>query len=227
MITTVVFDLDDTLYDEIEYCRSGFTAVAEYLANKSGYPPAKTIFESLWKQFTTGQRGKIFNLALQELGASFDNQLITELVDVYRNHPPDIALPIESRNVLDMLREEFTLALLTDGFLPTQKLKVQALGLEDYFTCIIYTEGLGRDAWKPSKAGFEKLIEELNIKPEMMVYIADNAKKDFIAPNKLGSSTIQLIRPLRLHTETSNEPQSKANHAIHEITDLPQLLENL
>ena len=33
MITTVVFDLDDTLYDEVEYCRSGFEAVAEFLAN--------------------------------------------------------------------------------------------------------------------------------------------------------------------------------------------------
>ncbi|MHC4130916.1 MAG: HAD family hydrolase [Planctomycetota bacterium] len=227
MITTVVFDLDDTLYDEIDYCRSGFKAVAEHLANKCGSPLAQAIFESLWKQFTSGQRGKIFNLALEELDISFDNQLITELVNVYRNHPPDIALPKESRDVLDMLREEFTLALLTDGFLPAQKLKVQALGLEGYCTCIIYTEDLGRDAWKPSKAGFEKLIEELNIKPEMMVYIADNAKKDFSAPNKLGSSTIQLIRPLRIHTETSNESQSKADYVIHQIRELPQLLENL
>jgi len=35
MITTVVFDLDDTLYDEIEYCKSGFAVVAEFLANRS------------------------------------------------------------------------------------------------------------------------------------------------------------------------------------------------
>jgi FMN phosphatase YigB (HAD superfamily) len=35
MITTVVFDLDDTLYDEIEYCRSGFTSVAEFIVQRA------------------------------------------------------------------------------------------------------------------------------------------------------------------------------------------------
>ncbi|MHC4186959.1 MAG: HAD family hydrolase [Planctomycetota bacterium] len=227
MITTVVFDLDDTLYDEIDYCQSGFKAVAEHLANKCGSTPAQTIFESLWKQFSSGQRKNTFNLALQELGISFDNQLITELIDVYRNHQPDIKLPKESKDVLDMLQDKYALALLTDGFLPAQKLKVHALGLESYFSCTIYTEELGRQAWKPSELGFEKLIKELNITAELMVYIADNAKKDFIAPNKLGSSTIQLIRPLRIHTETSNELFSKAKHVINEITDLPQLLKKL
>jgi putative hydrolase of the HAD superfamily len=227
MITTAVFDLDDTLYDEIDYCKSGFKAVAEHLVNKFGSPDSKDVYESFWKQFTSGRRGKIFDIALNEVGISFDAQLINELVDVYRNHQPDINLPKESRNVLDMLRDKFTLALLTDGFLPAQKLKVQALGLKDCFSCTIYTEELGRQAWKPSKTGFEKLIKELNITADVMVYIADNAKKDFIAPNELGSSTIQLIRPLRIHTETSSEPQSKADHIIHEITDLPQLLENI
>ena len=41
MLTTGAFDLDDTLYDEIEYCKSGFRAVAEFLANSSGAPPAE------------------------------------------------------------------------------------------------------------------------------------------------------------------------------------------
>jgi len=35
MITTVIFDLDDTLYDEIDYCRSGFASVAEFLAYRA------------------------------------------------------------------------------------------------------------------------------------------------------------------------------------------------
>ena len=40
MITTVVFDLDDTLYDEIEYCKCGFTAVSKFLANLPEAPAA-------------------------------------------------------------------------------------------------------------------------------------------------------------------------------------------
>jgi putative hydrolase of the HAD superfamily len=117
--------------------------------------------------------------------------------------------------------------LLTDGFLPAQQLKVQALGLERYFKCIIYTEQLGRQFWKPSPAGFEKLMETLNTKPENIAYVADNLIKDFIAPNKLGFSTIQIIRPRRILREPCEKIGAAAQYVIHQLTELPALLEQL
>jgi putative hydrolase of the HAD superfamily len=225
MITTIVFDLDDTLYDELEYCRSGFTSIARFLSNLPKAPEANRIFNCLWKQFAAGNRTKTFNAALDELGIGYDDKLISELIKVYHNHIPKITLPQDSREVLDQLNDKYTLALLTDGFLPAQRLKVQALGIEKYFKCIIYTEELGRDCWKPSPAGFEKIMQSLNVKPQDMAYIADNEQKDFIAPNKLGFVTIQLIRPSRIHTESSDQPDASAQFVIHKISELPPLLE--
>ncbi len=259
MITTVVFDLDDTLYDEIEYCKSGFAAVAEFLANPatasafaetslpepspssmgegeapSAHPAtasasaeARRISAVLWEQFTAGNRTKTFNTALEKLGMDYDDKLIGELIEVYRNHKPKITLPQDSRDVLCELSTKYTLALLTDGFLPGQELKVRALGIEKYFKLIVYTEQLGREFWKPSPAGFEKIMQTLGAKPENTVYIADNEKKDFIAPNKLGFSTIQLIRPARTHRTVSVEPEATAQHTIGEISQLSGLLEKL
>jgi len=227
MITTVVFDLDDTLYDEIEYCETGFKAVAEFLAELPEALPAEQIFSTLWKQFTSGNRKNTINAALDELEISYDDKLIDELVNVYRNHIPTIKLTQDSRDVLLELRAKYTLALITDGFLPAQQLKVKSLGIEEYFKCIIYTEQLGREFWKPSPIGFKKILNTLNVKPENTVYIGDNEKKDFIAPNKLGFFTIQLIRPARLHTKVSSEPDGHAQHVIHKISQLPALLEGL
>ena len=227
MITTVVFDLDDTLYDEIEYCKSGFTAVAEFLAELPEAPTAERIFTALWKQFTGGNRTNTFNAALDQLEISYDDKQIKELVNIYRNHIPKIKLPQDSRDILCELKAKYTLALLTDGFLPGQKLKVQSLEIEKYFECIIYTEQLGREFWKPSLAGFEKIINILNTKPENMVYIADNEKKDFIAPNKLGFFTVQLIRHNRLHTSVSTQSDAHAQRIIHKITQLPAFLDGL
>ncbi|OHB64195.1 MAG: hypothetical protein A2168_02815 [Planctomycetes bacterium RBG_13_50_24] len=224
MITTVVFDLDDTLYDEIEYCKSGFKAVAKSLGEAPEAPHAERILDALWEQFTAGNRKKTFNTALDELGISYNDKLIKELVNVYRSHIPNLTLPQDSRDVLCELKKKYTLALLTDGFLPGQKLKVQSLGIEEYFRCIIYTEQLGREFWKPSPAGFEKIIQSLNSKPENMVYIADNEKKDFIAPNKLGFLTVQLIRPARIHASISDQSGAKAQFIIHKISELPALL---
>jgi putative hydrolase of the HAD superfamily len=250
MISTVVFDLDDTLYDEIEYCKSGFAVVAEFLANppesrhrgtafqavNTGRmsvpreaPPAERIFAVLWEQFTAGNRTKTFNAALDELGIGYDDELIGELIEVYRNHKPKITLPQDSRDALCELSTKYTLALLTDGFLPGQQFKVQVLGIEKYFKSIVYTEQLGRECWKPSPAGFEKIMQALKVEAENMAYVADNEKKDFIAPNKLGFSTIQLIRPARIHRAVSVEPgaSASAQHTISEISQLSGLLEKL
>lgn len=227
MIATVIFDLDDTLYDEVEYCRSAFASVAEFLANSPGSPSADRIFDCFWNQFKSGNRTKTFNAVLDELGIGYDDGLIQELVQVYRNHTPKISLPPDSRDVLRQLGAKYELALLTDGFLPAQQLKVRALGLEKYFEYIIYTEELGRECWKPSPAGFEKLIEALKVKPENIAYVADNAEKDFIAPNKLGFLTIQIIRAARIHTDSAQEPAAAAQYVIYRIGELPALLEQL
>ena len=224
MITTIAFDLDDTLYDEIEYCKSGFASVAEFLANLPETPTAKCIFDAFWKQFTTGNHTKTFNAALEELGIAYDDKFISELIKAYRNHIPKITLPQDCKDVLCQLSNKYTLALLTDGFLPAQQLKVQSLGIEKYFNCIIYTEQLGRNYWKPSPVGFEKLMETLNAKPETIAYVADNEKKDFIAPNKLGFLTIQLIRPARIHIDSRAESGAAAQYVIRKIIQLPDLL---
>lgn len=225
MITTIIFDLDDTLYDEIDYCRSGFKAVSNSLVNLSGKVSKERIFGALWEQFDAGNRTKTFNVALEQLGVAYDDRLIADLVNVYRSHSPKITLPQESRKVLERLGDRYTLALLTDGFLPAQQLKVKALGIEKYFKCIIYTEQLGREYWKPSPAGFEKIMETLNVRPGNTAYVADNEEKDFIAPNRLGFMTVQIIRPARLHTESSEIPGAAAQCVIHKISRLPELFE--
>lgn len=227
MITTVVFDLDDTLYDEIDYCRSGFGAVAEFVTNEAGMEDAEVIFDCLWKEFAAGNRTKTFNAAFDELGINYDDELIRTAVEVYRKHIPKITLPEDSENILSQLSEKYVLGLLTDGFLPAQKLKVEALGIEEYFKSIVYTEELGRDCWKPSTAGFEKLMDCLNVKRGNCVYVADNESKDFIAPNKLGFVTVQVIRSGRIHTGTSDQAGAAARYVIHKIGELAALLEKL
>ena len=227
MITTVVFDLDDTIYDEIEYCRSGFASVADFVARISGTSSSESIFDCFWGQFKAGNHTRVFNDTLEKLCIAYDDDLIARLVAVYRNHEPELTLPDESRQTLEKLMSKYELAILTDGFLPAQELKVQALGLEKYFKCIVYTERLGRNCWKPSPAGFKKVLSSLNVQPQSAVYVADNEKKDFIAPNKLGMVTIQIVRPARIHTGSAEGPDGKAQQIIQKITELPPLLETL
>ncbi|MBN2455723.1 MAG: HAD family hydrolase [Sedimentisphaerales bacterium] len=227
MITTVIFDLDDTLYNELDYCKSGFNAVSEFLAELFPGSSAENISVVIWEQFTNGNHQTTFNAALEKLKIGYDQELIRQLVKIYRNHIPQITLPEDSRSVLDELSACYSLALLTDGFLPAQKYKVKALGISDYFKCIVYTEEFGREYWKPSPVGFEKILKDLRTTPQNAVYVADNPVKDFIAPNKLGFSTIQLLRPARIHIKSPDQAEFEAKYTIDKINDLPSLLQQL
>ena len=226
MLTAVIFDMDDTLYDEIDYCRSGFRAVDAYLSSIY-QSDAGAIFEALWGRFKAGDHSTTFNTALDLLDIDYDESVIKDLVGVYRGHKPDITLDGQTGQILAALSEKYALALITDGFLPAQKLKVAALGLEKYFKCIVYTEELGREYWKPHPKGFEMILENLSAEPEKSVCVADNARKDFIAPNALGITTIQLIRPNRVHFDEPRGPGDAPKHIIKSIIDLPLLLDKL
>ena len=230
MITTVIFDMDDTLYDEADFCRSGFDAVAAFLVNVPNLTVSATetqIRDAFRAQFDAGNYTSVFNAALDDLGIAYTPQTIKHLVGVYREHSPDIKLPAESKEILELLSGEYVLALLTDGFLPTQRLKAQALGLQQYLQAIVYTEELGRECWKPSTKGFKHLLRQLHEKPSNCVYVADNAQKDFIGPKQLGMTTIQLIRPNRIHDAAPADANAAPDQIIASITQLPQALKHI
>jgi putative hydrolase of the HAD superfamily len=227
MVSAIIFDLDDTLYDEIEYCRSGFRAVAAYIAERFPGASAAALYEAMQRQFDSGERRKVFNSALAAGGIGFDEECVATLVQVYRDHHPAIALPEESRAVLEGLGKRYKLALLTDGFLPAQKLKAQALGIERYFRTIVYTEELGRENWKPSPLGFQKIMFELGAEGSECVYVGDNEEKDFIAPNALGMVTVKLSKPTSLHPAAATEPEAQPAHTIYTLEDLPRLVRTL
>ena len=227
MITTVVFDLDDTLYDELDYCRSGMAAVAAFLSQRPGSPASDQIYAVLWDVFIHEDRRRTFNIALERLGLPYDQTLIAELVRVYRNHKPQLTLPQETHQVLEASASEYDLALLTDGFLPAQKYKVEALGIAHRFEPIVYTEELGREFWKPSPVGFEKILAHLHAEPHQAVYVADNPIKDFIAPNQLGFATIRVRRPNRIHSADVNQADARAKYEIRTLGDLPCLLQRI
>ncbi len=222
-IRCVVFDLDDTLSPEIEYCKSGFKVAAREIADCFKLDRA-AVYQQLYAAFARGIREKLFNAVLNELGIVYDERFVLSLVEKYRNHIPDIHLPIQSRIILDKLRGKTAIALLTDGYMPSQQLKVQALGIECCFDVIVYTELLGRINWKPSTAGFELIMQQTGFNPSEYVYVADNPTKDFIAPNKLGWKSVWYKSAEGVHQRPPESDEQRAKFEINELLELIGIL---
>jgi len=215
--------MDDTLYDEIDYYKSGFIAVSRIIEDDFGLA-GETIFETLWQIFNSGNHKTVFDAAAEKLSVVFDAAYVNKLVNVFRSHEPDIHLPSESRTVLEDLKGRFKLGLITDGYLPAQELKVKALGLEKYFDYILYTEKLGRQYWKPSPVGFERLLNKLDVVANQCVYVGDNLKKDFLSPNQMGFKTVRVVRAKRLHLAQAPSQQALPHYEIDSILKLPNLI---
>ncbi|MFP4106136.1 MAG: HAD family hydrolase [Phycisphaerae bacterium] len=206
----IVFDLDDTLYPERMYVFSGYCAVGDYL--RITQQRVDPFDDWLWYRFCSGQSAGAFDALNEEFELGLDKDEILELVQVYRNHTPTLGPFDGIPELLDQITGSAHLALLSDGFLPAQKLKLQALQMESSFEAVVFTEELGREFWKPSPAGFEKIARQLDVPSANCIYVGDNPAKDFVAPNRLGWRTIQYIREEQIHAgnpaPTGGEPQT-------------------
>jgi len=214
----VVFDLDDTLYAERDYILSGYGAIAEHLSDD----PARAgeLRQWLWERFLGGQAGGAFDALDGNFSLGLEGPQIAELVEVYRNHSPRIAPRKGIPCLLEKLQRRSMLGIISDGFLPAQKLKLDALGIAGYFDAVIFTEALGRESWKPSPAGFEALCRELQFDASRCTYVADNPAKDFAAPNALGWRTVQLLLDGQIHSHKSAPRGGEAQLVVKSIDEL-------
>lgn len=197
MLRAVVFDLDNTLYPERAYVDSGFRAVAGWVEERLGIPGRRALAE-LGDLFDRGVRGHTFDRFLEAHGIDPDG-FVPEMVRVYRDHEPDIALDPGARALLRRLRARYRLGLVTDGPGAVQRRKVAALGLARWFHAIVFTDDLGPDHGKPSTRPFEVVLGRLGALPREAVYVGDNPAKDFLGARRVGMRTVRVRSPLGLH----------------------------
>ena len=222
-IRAVVFDLDDTLFLERNYVRSGFVAVGEYLSDQTC---RRAVFERwMWRRFVSGRRDGIFDALDDRFSLGLGRKGIGEIVSVYRRHRPDIRPCRGVEAMLSRLRSlRLKLGLLSDGFMPAQRLKLEAVGLEKHFHKVIFTEQMGRSAWKPSPRGFESIRRALSVPHAECVYVADNPAKDFLAPNGLGWLTIQWRRVGQVHADKPAPQDGRPKRIVRSGPELLRLL---
>jgi putative hydrolase of the HAD superfamily len=188
----VVFDVDDTLYLEHDYVRSGFRAVEE-AHGIVGFADAA------WTFFSQGVRGNIFNQTLSELGLEYTGLVIQELVHSYRVHEPRIALLPDAARWFEVHSRSHYIGCITDGPTASQRAKLRVLGVRRQCDYIILTDELGKGFGKPDIRSFQMISQLSTVHASKHVYVADNPAKDFQGPKSLGWRTVRVRRTSSLH----------------------------
>lgn len=192
----VIFDLDDLLFKEFDFVRSAFWSIAKMISPEK----SKVLFRSMMVQYFSGNA--VFDWLYNDHLKQDSDFTVSALLEIYRNHKPDITLSADVFNFLSKLKNNGNMiGLITDGRSISQRNKIEALGLLNWIDGFTISEDIGFE--KPSQEPYRYFMEKF--KAQNYVYIADNYNKDFIAPNQLGWRTIALSdNGLNVHSKKEN-----------------------
>ena len=193
-VDAVIFDLDDTLYSEKDYVRSGYAAVAKE------FPEIPDMAQRLWQVFEEG--GRAIDQVLADADLATEENCARAL-HTYRFHQPDIQPFDGALAMLARLRAAGKrLGIITDGRPEGQRAKIKALDLLDRVDEIIVTDELGGVAFrKPNETAFRMMQQKLGVPFDRMMYVGDNLSKDFIAPQALGMQACYHRAPDGIYTK--------------------------
>jgi putative hydrolase of the HAD superfamily len=218
--SVIVFDLDDTLYEEADYQRSGINVLADLTETLTGEPVGDSIRSYYEAHPQTDVIGFICDLT--GFAASFRQTLLW----AYRLHEPSICLSPATQELIGFLRRRcHAIAILTDGRAFSQIAKIRALGL-DWMPAFI------SEIWnseKPDELRFREI--EKRWPGRSFIYVGDNPAKDFQAPENRGWTTIGIRNSGRnIHSQYTGE-DSKARcvqpqHWIKRLSELQQFFWN-
>lgn len=176
-LDAVIFDLDDTLYSEKEYVRSGYRKIAKHFGKTE-------LADQMWRVFERGGQAIDEVLTANKLEAHKE-----EALHIYRFQEPEIHLYRGVAEMIERIRRTKKVGIITDGRPEGQRAKLRALGI--HVDEIIITDELGGVEFrKPCDRAFGLMKKRLGIPYEQMAYIGDNLKKDFLAPCRLGMQQI-------------------------------------
>lgn len=205
-IKGVIFDLDDTLYGEKDYVRSGYKAVSDYLGG--GYE------DELWDYFLDGKP------AIDELLIRL-NQIDDKdkILDIYRRHKPTLQLYDGVEGMLHMLRSKgIRIGIITDGRPEGQRNKIEALGLADKVDDIIITDELGGAQFrKPCDIAFRIMQTRWRIPAGNIIYVGDNPIKDMQAPKQIGMKSALVCNREGLY---SSDAENDSQLLLTRVTDI-------
>ena len=257
MVTTVFFDLDDTLLWDKKSIQMAFRATCQTVKQLDPevfeqavraeatklyqsyptYPFTQMIginpFEGLWGTFNdTGEDFEQMHQLMPDyqvnawtnglkacgiidpmLGETLAKQFVSER----KKHPYTYE---ETFDVLDQLKDDYQLLLLTNGAPSLQNTKLKITPeIAEYFKHIVISGDFGRG--KPDPKIFEFALEKANTPPDNVVMIGDNLMTDILGANRTGIKNIWINH----HQQTAE--QVKPTYEVKRLKEILPILKAL
>ncbi|MFD0796667.1 YjjG family noncanonical pyrimidine nucleotidase [Maribacter chungangensis] len=225
IITDVFFDLDHTLWDFEKNSALTFERILpehditvplkKFL---EVYVPANLVF---WRMYREERITKA-ELRYQRLKSVFDrleyqvsdrtiNSIAEAYIDQLSSHTN---LFPNAQEVLDYLKPNYQLHIITNGFQEIQEKKLRNAGIYTYFKQVIDSEMAG--VKKPNPVIFNLALEKANVRPETSLMIGDSLEADILGAKAAGLHA--------LHFNAHGEARHEHSPMIGELREIKTYL---
>ncbi|SDZ12274.1 MULTISPECIES: YjjG family noncanonical pyrimidine nucleotidase [Rhodonellum] len=188
----IFFDLDHTLWDYDRNVQESLTELHDvHQLNELGITDAKALIQAfynvnfkLWALYDVGKidrdslRETRFKLIFENAGV--DPESVPALLEpdfMHRTSSKNYLLPY-AMEILDYLKPNYPMHIITNGFNESQSKKLHASGLNPYFDLIVTSETTGHK--KPDARIFQYALDHLGINNQEVIMIGDNPNSDIL-----------------------------------------------
>lgn len=221
-LAAVGLDLDDTLCVP---ARDRETLLEMAVTDADAPPLAEWASREAYREahrshLTSETRTPVFEAMLDGTAIAADPD---ELASAYRRQVNESLRPLDGVEALiDGLRQEYRVGLLTNGPRRAQRSKLETLGLTAAFDAVFVSGELS--AGKPDRRAFEALFDGLGVEPDELVYVGDDVEADIGGATAAGCRAVQVLHD----GGPAPDSQAVAHIAFDSLVDeLPRVLDGL
>ena len=227
MIHTVIFDIDNTLYDYDAAHAAAFAALTAYARRELGvaegdFPALHAAANRTLKARAGADCAAIHNrliryqILLEGLGKPLSHAL--PMANLYWNTLVEAAVP--SPGVEDCLRAlngaGVRLGIGTDMTADWQYVKLERLGLLRWFDFIVTSEEISQE--KPGARFFALCLEKAGCPAEACAFVGDNVNKDVAGALSAG------MRPIWYRPQADGAEPPAGALRVRRLDEIPALL---
>ena len=221
----LIFDLDDTLYPQTEYTRqclyNSCSVFQEYY--KLRIEDVKRAMDQILNKYGIEYK-YIYNEVFNLLSIDGISHLPQMLEQFHKAKPQITPFPNTQKALTYFKQRNFSLGIITDGPVAVQQYKIQNLGIDSYFSDIVYTDSLGISNRKPSTAGFQEFLKRNSVSPLHCVYIGNDPRKDFLPAKQTGMQTVRIRQGEYKNITLDKEHEAQYN--VNNIVELMKLIDS-
>jgi len=224
-ITDVFFDLDHTLWDFEKNSALTFEKIFEELnldLNLNDFLGAyKWINHQYWKLYRKNKisqkelRQKRLIKTFQVMDFEFDPTMIDLISDQYILHLSTFSNLFQGvASLLEALKTNYQLHIITNGFEAVQEKKIKKSGLSSYFKNVFTAEKVGYK--KPHPIIFEHALDHAKTSAKNSLMIGDSLEVDVLGAINIGMQAI--------HFNSKNEPLHDHCRIVQNMDEIRGLL---